>query len=96
MCSHATFFLRQFLNTSNEEDVRGTFGVNFPRLQDIKHKFDPDHLFRHTLWPSKDALAHGSPSSGIQIDGFDTRRTLLEEDEDIGMDGIRAEQEHNA
>jgi hypothetical protein len=39
----------QFIQTPSE--VPGSYGENWPRLQEVKNTFDPDHFFRHAMWP---------------------------------------------
>lgn len=40
----------QFIQTP--EEVPGTYGENFPRLQQIKNIFDPTHFIQHAMWPT--------------------------------------------
>lgn len=56
----------QFIQTPDE--VPGSYGENYPRLKEIKRTFDPDHFFRHSMWPTakeeiegKDQLPDGLP-----------------------------------
>jgi hypothetical protein len=33
--------------------------VNWPKLQEVKRTFDPDHFFRHAMWPLPENIDKG-------------------------------------
>lgn len=35
------------------EQVKGTFGHNFARLQKLKRQLDPENFFSHSFWPDE-------------------------------------------
>lgn len=88
----------QFLQSSHPDAVRGVYGENFERLQQIKLWIDPNNFFRHSLWPSSvtdSSHKHSGFSLPVTL-GKGERPDQLQqqlaamEDSKIGSDGIQA------
>jgi hypothetical protein len=86
--------LKQFLESSHPDAVKGTYGENFDRLVEIKNKYDPDNFFKHSVWPSgKGERETGNALMGFAVCGeaaSGQQRKLAEEDSKIGMEGVEA------
>ncbi|GAP99927.1 BBE domain-containing protein [Leptolyngbya sp. NIES-2104] len=52
MCVQGSAFKGGYINLLDEQEqerVRLAFGSNYERLLDLKHKYDPDDVFRSTM-----------------------------------------------
>jgi hypothetical protein len=54
----------QFLQTP--EEVPGTYGENFSRLQQIKNIYDPTNFIQHSLWPTPEQNEKERANKGKQ------------------------------
>ncbi len=90
----------QFAQSSHPNEVRGVYGENYDRIASLKHRIDPDNVFKHTLWPALDDPLHNTPLEILYgtASGADASRKQIwaEEDSEIGAEGIAGLYAHDS
>lgn len=70
--------------------MKGTFGENYDKIAAIKKHFDPQNVFRHSIWPSDVKEVTVQKVNPLMTFAPPREQIAQEEDSAVGMEGIEA------